>query len=84
MLVVDWSEFSKDPRLVLLSLKPSKVNRTEPQSTIETILTIEMISIDIHHVSFINTLKTPRKDNAAKKHSRCYLRSHNLILIKKP
>lgn len=48
MLVVDWTEFSKDPRLVLLSLslKPSKVNRTEPQSTIETVLTIEMMSVD--------------------------------------
>ena len=50
MLVVDWSEFSKDPRLeylVLLSLKPSKVNRTQPQSTmVETVLTIEMMSID--------------------------------------
>lgn len=48
MLVVDWSEFSKDARLVLLSLslKPSKVNGTEPQSTTETVLTIELMSID--------------------------------------
>ena len=48
MSEVEWMDFSKDPRLVLLSLslKPSKVNGTEPQSTIETSLTIKMMSID--------------------------------------